>query len=508
MAAPLFAEGLPSSSTAAQAHSWFELIVEGVPGAILLADAHRIISLVNRNAEQLFGYSRSELIGQPLELLVPQRFRARHPDFVAQFFAEPQVRPMGAGRDLFGLRRDGVEVPIEIGLNPISTPSGVFTLASIIDITERKRAEEMQQQMAALVEFADDAILAKNLDGVIHSWNPAAERLLGYRAEEIIGQPVTRLLPADRQDEEMRILARIGSGERVADFETLRRCKDGSLVPVSLTISPIRKRAGGSIVGASTIMRDITERRRNEEHLRHSNEQLAQINKELDEFVYTASHDLRSPLTGVSRVAQWILEDDRSLTAQSRERLGLIQGRIGRMYRLLDDVREYARAGRFAEPSGPELSAAALLAEITATLHVPAGFAVRAAAGLEQVRINRVPLEQVLHNLIANAIRHHDRAAGMVTVSAEARAAGFRFSVIDDGPGIPEQYREAVFEMFRTLKPRDQVEGSGMGLAMVRKIVGRLGGQCGVQAADGGGAHFWFDWPAGAQTARGHDEII
>lgn len=481
---------------------WFELIVEGVPVALLLADQDRRISLVNRNTEILFGYSRSELIGEPLELLVPQRFRERHAAQVSTYLKAPTQRRMGAGRELFGRRKNGTEMPIEIGLSPIRTVEGISTLASIIDITERKRAEDVEGQMASLVESADDAIVAKSLDGIIRSWNPGAERLLGYSAKEIIGQPVTRLLPDNRLDEEDMILGRIGRGERVEQLETVRRKNDGSLVEVSLTISPIRD-ANGAIVGASKIMRDITERKRREEELRRSNAELAQMNTELDNFVYTASHDLRAPLTGIGSIVQWILEDDRTLAGESRERLGLILGRIERMKQLLTDIRDYARTDGHAVPSGTTVSAASLVDNVAATAHVPPGFSVRGDPSLERVQVRRVPLEQVLHNLVNNAIKHHDQPAGTVTISVQHTDAWLRFSVIDDGPGIPEEYRETIFEMFKTLKPRDQVEGSGMGLALVRKIVGRMGGRCGVSPAAKRGSHFWFEWPPIGRPACG-----
>jgi PAS domain S-box-containing protein len=368
------------------------------------------------------------------------------------------------------------------------------------DITEGKRVEEVQQEMAALVESADDGILTKSLDGVIRSWNPAAERLLGYRADEIIGHPVTRLLPQDRLEEESMILDKLRRGERVSHFETVRRRRDGSLVDVSLTISPIRDHAG-IVVGASKIMRDITERKRAEYEWRRINEDLEQKNQDLDDFVYTASHDLRAPLTGISTVAQWILDDDGSISVESRARLAMILGRIERMKKLLNDIRDYARAGQQSELSVTPLTAAALLADVVATSHVPAGFSIHSDPSLEEVDVNRIPLEQVLHNLLNNAIKHHDRERGIVSVSVDSHGPALRFSVIDDGPGIPESYREAVFEMFKTLKPRDEVEGSGMGLALVRKIVGRLGGKCGIEEACGRGAKIWFDWPRFGRTA-------
>jgi PAS domain S-box-containing protein len=481
---------------------WFELVIEGVPGALLIADHERRIMLLNRNTEALFGYDRSELIGQPIDVLVPARYRDQHAQEVEAFMATPSTRSMGAGRDLYGVRKDGREVPIEIGLNPIQTAAGPVTFASIIDITERRRAETVQQEMAALVESAEDAILTKSLDGTIRSWNPAAERLLGYRAEEMIGQPVTRLLPEDRQDEESMIIDRIKQGQRVAHFETIRRRNDGSLIDVSLTISPIRSRFG-AVIGASKIMRDIGEGRRRDEELRRRNAELQQINKELDDFVYTASHDLRSPLTGISSVTQWILDDDLSMTAESRSRLSLIQGRIERMQNLLTDIRDYARAGQFSAPSGTRMTAAQLIAEVASTIHIPPGFSVTCDPLLAHIAIVRTPLAQIFHNLIGNAIKHHDRDAGNVIVEAHSSGEWIRFWVVDDGPGVAEPYREEIFEMFKTLKSRDQVEGSGMGLAIVRKLVEKMGGQCGVDAAEGRGARFWFDWPKTVQWTEG-----
>jgi signal transduction histidine kinase len=214
--------------------------------------------------------------------------------------------------------------------------------------------------------------------------------------------------------------------------------------------------------------------------------------------VYVASHDLRAPLTGISTVAQWILEDDQALSPESRAHVALIQARARRMSQLLSDIHAYARAGRLAEVSGPVSTAAALVTEIAAALHVPVGFQVQVDQSLAAYQVARIPLEQILHNLISNAIKHHDRKSGKVKVSAALRGLWLRFSVIDDGPGIDECYRDTVFEMFKTLKPRDQVEGSGMGLALVRKIVTRMGGTCGIDAAGERGTHVWFDWPATA----------
>jgi PAS domain S-box-containing protein len=478
---------LPSGS------NWSELIVEGIAGAIIVADSDRRITLVNRNAEALFGYSRAELIGQQLELLVPARFRHHHPAHVASFFVAPQARSMGAGRDLFGLRKDGTEVPIEIGLNPIETVAGLFTVASIIDISERKRAEE---RFRLVVEAAPNAMLMADGRRKITLVNRNAETLFGYSRTELLGEPLEMLVPERFRDRHPGHVAGFFGDPKARSMgegrELFGRRKDGTEVPIEIGLNPIDTPAGLYTLAAII---DITARKQADDELRRSNAQLEKMNEELENFVYTASHDLRSPLAAVSTVADWILQDDTSLSPQTRERLGIIQGRIERMGRLLNDIREYARTGRYAEQAGTPLSAAALVADIVATSNVPPGFTIRSDSSLETAQVYRVPLEQILHNLINNAIKHHDRDTGAVTVSVASHGGKFRFSVVDDGPGVPVEYREVIFHMFKTLKPRDEKEGSGMGLALVRKIVETMGGTCGVESVSDRGVEFWFDWP-------------
>jgi PAS domain S-box-containing protein len=465
---------------------------------MVLVDPSLRIVLANRSAEQLLGYAQGALAGRPLQVLIPSQQRDDHEPLARDFVLAPTERRMGAGRELHALHSDGTWIPVEIGLNPLQALGRNYTLASIVDLRERRRAQASQSRMAALVESAEDAIITRSIDGIIQSWNPGAERLLGYGALEIIGQPISLLIPAERNQDEALIAAQISHGLRVAQYETLRRRKDGSLVDVSLTVSPILDYTG-RVMGAAKIMQDISRRKQAERALQRSNEQLRQANQALDDFVYTASHDLRAPLVGVSRLAQWILEDDQALAPRSRDRLLTIKGRMSRMEGLLDDIRRYARAGQDQGLAGPSVPAADVLRDVLAALDVPAGFSVRAGASLQGVQVGRMPLLQVLHNLIGNAIKHHDRPAGTISVTVLDNGPWLRFMVEDDGPGIPLEYRQAVFEMFRTLRPRDELEGSGMGLALVRKVVGRMGGTCGIDGPEGRGACFWFDWPRHAQ---------
>lgn len=244
----------------------FRLVVESAPCGMVMIDREGKIVLVNAPAEELFGYDRGVLLGQPIELLVPDRYRSAHPSHRAGFFSNPTSRAMGAGRELYGRRRDGSEFPVEIGLTPIEMAEGLFVLSAINDITERRRAEETRSRLASIVESSEDAILSMNLDGVILTWNRAAERMYGYAASEVVGKPITLLAPPGRTGEIPDILERLRPGERLESYETIRVKKDGTRIEVSLNLSPMPD-ATGRITGASVIARDITARKRGERQL-------------------------------------------------------------------------------------------------------------------------------------------------------------------------------------------------------------------------------------------------
>jgi signal transduction histidine kinase len=235
----------------------------------------------------------------------------------------------------------------------------------------------------------------------------------------------------------------------------------------------------GTVRGFYVLVTDVSTLEEARYALEVSNAQLTHTNRELDQFVYTASHDLRSPLR-----------------AETRDRLKLIISRSQRMQRMLDQILEYARAGKDGGEGTP-VEASVLIDDIVATLGLPAAFRVVQDPSLAAVIVHPMPLSQVLQNLIANSVKHHDASHGTVTIAVERMGPGLRFLVTDDGPGIPVEYRESVFEMFTTLKRRDEVEASGMGLALVRKLVKLQGGRCGIEPAPGRGARVWFDWPLG-----------
>jgi len=239
-------------------------IFDAAPDGMLVVDHDGLIVQANAAALALFGYGADELIGKQVDLLVPRRFGA-HAGHRDRYVAAPRTREMGGGLSLFGQRKDGREFPVDVMLSPLE--QGERVLCVVRDISERKRIHDERARLAAIIESATDAIIGKDLDGTIQVWNPSAELLFGYTAAEAIGRNIAMLIPEELVEEEARIMLRIRAGERVESYESVRRRKDGSLVEVGLTVSPVRD-ANGEVVSASKIVNDLSHRRRMERQFR------------------------------------------------------------------------------------------------------------------------------------------------------------------------------------------------------------------------------------------------
>ncbi|MGA2187010.1 MAG: PAS domain S-box protein [Steroidobacteraceae bacterium] len=374
------------------------------------------------------------------------------------------------------------------------------------DISELKLLDEARSRLAAIVESSDDAIVGKDLCGIVTSWNAGAEKLFGYAASEIIGQSIRRIIPSDHSEEEEMILGRIAQGETVNHLETVRLCKDGKLVNVSVTESPITDDQG-TIVGASKIARDSTERYQQllardaaALALRDKNQELERSNRDLEDFAYIASHDLKTPLSGIKSVALWLEEDLHDLSDESRKLLGLMRSRINRMETLLDDLLAFSRVGR-TDTAVSETKLSDIFASMMEVLNPPAHIQVRVEGELPVIVTASAQLEQVLRNLIGNAIKHHDKQVGEVVLSAKRVGDFVEFMVRDDGPGILPKFHEKIFQLFQTLKRRDEVESTGMGLTIVKKLVERQNCRITVHSqGNGTGTEFRFRWPISSVT--------
>ena len=258
---------------ASEAAGRFPGLLEAAPDAMVVVDQTGRIVLVNSQTERLFGYQREELLGHDVEVLLPEHLRERHRFHRMSFLAEPRIRPMGTKMELLGVRKGGTEFPIEVSLSPIVTTEGVLVTSAIRDVSERKLADEAKFRLAAIVESSDDAIVSKNRDAIITSWNAGAQHIFGYTDQEVVGRPITILIPPEFQDEESKILEKLRAGEHIEHYETVRITKAGNRINVSLSISPIKDSNGG-IVGFCKIARDISDRKRAELELCKANERL------------------------------------------------------------------------------------------------------------------------------------------------------------------------------------------------------------------------------------------
>jgi PAS domain S-box-containing protein len=367
------------------------------------------------------------------------------------------------------------------------------------DMSQPMRAEQAALLLSAVVDSSDDAIISKDLNGIITSWNKSAERLFGYTAAEAIGQPVAGLLiPADRQDEEPDILARLRKGERVDHFETKRRHRDGTLIDISLTISPV-KDPGGTIIGASKIARDISEQIRNQTALRQANDSLTRANADLEHFAYSASHDLQEPLRMVSTYSEMLRRKfGNQLGPTGDEYIGYLVEGAKRMEQLLHDLRAYTHSALAADGplpvTSPEIAIERTLANLKTAIDESG--AEITFDPLPSVRMHEFQLEQLFQNIISNAIRYRSNQRPRIHAGAERTGDAWKFFVQDNGIGIEPEYREQIFGIFKRLHSSAEYPGTGMGLAICQRIVERAGGRIWVESEPGRGSTFFFTIPA------------
>lgn len=408
---------------------------------------------------------------------------------------------LGAGEsipvhDTTRRHQDGHVVDVSLSIAPIQAADGeVIGFASISrDVAERRAAERNLARYRTIVKTSSEAILAVRLDGRIISWNPAALGLVGLTVKEIAERPLATLAPPERQAEVEALLARVAEGEPIEDHETIWLHESGFAADVALTLSPIRD-ADKTVIAAAVLGRDITAAKAARADLRQTAEELKRSNEELERFAYVVSHDLRAPMRAIDRLSSWILEDAAdSLDEASKERLGLLRGRVTRMDRLVDDLLAYSRAGRpGAEPE--RVNVAAVVSEVKGLLSPPPGMRI-ISTPLPWITTVRAPVTQVFQNLIGNAIKHHDRDEGTISIECDEEEDRFVFRVIDDGPGIEPRYHEKIFEIFQTLtEPGQKTDSTGIGLAIVARIIQARGGALTVDSDGQRGTTFEFSWP-------------
>jgi PAS domain S-box-containing protein len=489
-------------------------LLENASIGIHWVDENGFIVWANTAELSLLGYSAAEYIGQDI--------RKFHVDQagIADILAQLKRGERLISQEALLRCKDGTFRTVLIDSNALFDGDRfVHTQCFTRDITGERFAEEASQHLAAIVESSDDAILSKNLDGIILTWNKGAERIFGYAPDEVIGKSITILIPPGRLDEEPQILAQLRRGERIDHFETVRRRKDGTLLDISVTISPV-KDSSGRIVAASKVARDISDRKLIEKALEATRDELTRANEaleqrvqertaslreavaQMEEFSYTVSHDLRAPLRGMQVYSQALLEDYGSgLDPEARHCLARIAENATRLDKMVTDVLTFSRVSR-AEVQMHTIALDRLVRDVIQ--QYPAMQAPRAVidvAELHSVHGHEPSLTQIVSNLLNNAVKFV--APGntpQIQVWTEVIGSNVRLFVRDNGIGIKPEYQGRLFRMFERVHPNLPYEGTGVGLAIVRKAANRMGGEVGLSSDGVTGALFWVQLPGAKGT--------
>jgi PAS domain S-box-containing protein len=489
----------------------FKAVIDAVPDATVVADRLGRIVLVNAQTAALFGYEPEELVGAPVEMLIPERYRGAHPGHRNRYHQDPRPRPMGAGGvELFGLRKDGSEFPAEISLSPLETEDGVFAVTAIRDVTARKRVES---KFRALLEAAPDAMVIADARGRIALVNAQAERLFGYSREEMLGQLIEALIPARFRGGHRGHRAGYFRDPRpramgAAGLELLGLRKDGTEFPVEISLSPLETEEGTL---AMTAIRDVTDRKRAEEERARLHARLETLLADQNRFFTNVSHELRTPLALVLGPAEKLLATEPGSAA--RADLEVIARNARTVLRHVNDLLDVSKieAGRMAvdlawvDASRLVRLAAAHFEGLAAERHVTLELDV--PDSLPRA-LDAAKFQRILLNLLSNAFKFTP-PGGRVRCSARAASGigepegGLVLEMADSGPGVAPEHRDAVFLRFRQLDATRH-GGTGLGLAIAKEFSELHGGSISVTDAPEGGALFRLVLPR--QEASPHAE--
>ncbi len=472
----------------------FGALLESTPDATLIVNAMGRIVLANSQAARAFDYDPRELIGEPVEVLLPERFRSTHVGHRSLFSQQPRTRTMGQGLELFGRRRDGLEFPVEISLSPLSTDEGTMVMSAVRDITDRKKAE---RKFRGLLESAPDAMVIVARDGRIALVNSQLERLFGYPREELLGKSVDILVPQRYRGHHFKHRAGFFTQPRAramgAGLELYGQRRDGSEFPVEISLSPLETEEG---LFASGAIRDATERRRFEQTLQDAS-------RLKSEFLATMSHELRTPLNGIIGFSEFLIDEKAgALNARQKEFLTDVLASGKHLLQLINDVLDLSKieAGKMdLAPERFDLSAAvdevcavvsaiATSKEISLIRHVSPDVAI--------VTLDRHRFIQILYNLLSNGIKFTNHG-GEVSLSLDRDGDELQLRVRDSGIGIRAADLPKLFLEFQQLDSGTgrRHDGTGLGLVLTKRLAELHGGTVRVESEVGKGSLFTVKLP-------------
>ncbi|HUS03460.1 MAG TPA: PAS domain S-box protein [Chitinophagaceae bacterium] len=474
--------------------STLSAIVQSSEDAIISKTLDGTITSWNPAAETIFGYTAQEAIGKNITLIIPEQLLNEESTIIARIKTGERIDHYETVRK----RKDGSLFPVAVTISPIKDEKENIIGASKIarDITDLKSAEQKQAMLAAIVDSSDDAIVSKDLNGIITSWNHGAEKIFGYLPHEIIGKHITTIIPEDRLDEETVIINKIRKGERVSHFDTIRKRKDGKEINISVTVSPIKDK-NGKVIGASKVARDITEKVEIEKQRQLFTERLQEINHYKDEFMEMASHELKTPLTVIKanlQILEHKMQDDNKVYFVNKT-----LNQVNKLTNLISDLLDVSKIQTGAlELNRTNFELAPFLTEIIENIQQTSSnheIILTAKDKTLMVRADRDRLEQVVINILTNAIKYSPNGK-KVTVDAGIKDDQIIVKVTDQGIGIPDNDLDKVFtRFFRVRGLASTFSGSGIGLYISSEIIKRHGGNMWVESEINKGSAFYFSIP-------------